>query len=93
VEKINVFEDIVYGPEGEFPFFIYPAKGAVIPGTVPRQPDQKTVGFTGGTDGALLKAFIDICFLSFFFHGPFLILVKIPFIFLPGCRNPKAAKI
>jgi hypothetical protein len=75
MKKINVFDDIVYGSQGELSFLIYPAKGAVIPGAVPRQPDQKAVGFTGGTDGALLKTFIDICFLSFFFHGPFLILV------------------
>jgi hypothetical protein len=93
VKKINVFDDIIHGSEGELPFLIYPAKGAVVPGAVPRQPDQKAAGFTGGTDEALLKAFIDICFLSFFFHGSFSTLVQILFICHPGCRNPQPAKI
>jgi hypothetical protein len=60
--KIDVFEDMVYGAQTEFCIFVKIAKGTPVPWTVSADTDQQASTFTGRTDPTLFKSLVRFIF-------------------------------
>jgi hypothetical protein len=53
--SVYISQDFSLGTTTECPFFVEGAKSALVPGTIPGEPEEKTGGFAWGPDWTLFK--------------------------------------